>query len=473
MEYDVIIIGGGVIGCSIARFISRYNLTVSVLEKHSDICSETSKANSGIVHAGYDPVPGSLKARMNVKGNAMLRELAPVLGFDLVNNGAMVLAFNKSDMPSLEELYNRGVKNGVEDMKILDKEEILAKEPNINPDVYKALWCPTSSIVCPFSLTISMAENAIQNGVTFHLSTKVNAIEKKNGGYIVRTKNGDFNARAVINAAGLYAGDVSQMIGGRDFSLNPRRGEYVLLDRSENGFVRSTLFHIPSKEYGKGVLVTPTVHGNILVGPNAEDISDNEAVNTTAGGLEFIQKMAKKTTPSINYRKIITSFAGLRAHPQGDDFIIEEDCDNANFFNVAGIESPGLSCSAAIGEYVSDMVASNLRAAEKKDFVRSRNPILKVSNLSADHRSALIKNNPLYGNIICRCEEISEGEIIEAIRRPLGARSLDAVKRRVRAGMGRCQGGFCSPKVMSIISRETGLALEEICKNDKGSEVLL
>ncbi len=469
MVYDCIIIGGGVTGSAIARFLSRYELNALLLEKDSDLCTGTSKANSGIVHAGYDPLPGTLKARLNVRGNELIRELAPLLDIDLVNNGALVLSFDKDDK-GIKALYERGKANGVPGMRILKGDEIREAEPNVSLDAEYALYLPTSCIVCPFSLTLALAENAYENGVHFSLNTKVESIENCNNKYILHTSKGIFESRTVVNAAGVYADEINNMVSPVKIRITPRRGEYLLLDKTEGDFIHHTLFQLPTKE-GKGVLVTPTAHGNMLIGPDNVSLEDKEDTSTTADGLTKVSQSAKRSTPGINLRKVITSFSGLRAHPDGDDFIINEPIEG--FFNAAGIESPGLSSAPAIGEMVASMVAERLGLEEKKNFKERRVGILKASQLSDEKRSALIKENPLYGNIICRCEEISEGEIVEALHRPFGVDTLDGIKRRVRAGMGRCQGGFCSVKVMEIISRERGIPLSEIRKNEESSEVLL
>ena len=471
MDYDVLIIGGGVTGSSIARFTARYNLKVALLERHSELCTGTSKANSGIVHAGYDPAPGTLKARLNVRGNELMHQLKDVLDFDLVENGAMVLSFTEEGLESLNRLYSQGLANGVPDMRIIGHDEILELEPNVNPDVRWALYLGSSAIVDPFSLTYAMAENAYDNGVEFRFSEPVESIERIESGYRVVTGVGEYTARVVVNAAGLYSDVINNMVSPDKLTVSPRRGEYMLLDRSEEGFVRHTLFQLPTKA-GKGVLVTPTTHGNILCGPDSTVVEDKENSRTDAEVLSDIQSKCRLTAPSVNFRKVITSFTGLRAHlSEGSDFRIDMPVEG--FVNAAGIESPGLASSPAIGEYVSDMVAEYLKAEPRKDFKAERKGYPKLSELPLEERNELIRKNPLYGNIICRCEEISEGEIVDAIRRPLGASTLDGVKRRCRAGMGRCQAGFCSPKVMEIISRELGIPMEDIKKNEEGSEVIL
>ena len=470
MEYDIIVIGGGVTGCSIARYLTQYEASVCILEKNGDVCTGSSKANSGIVHAGYDPVPGTLKAELNVRGNQLIRELKDILGIDVRNNGAMVLSLEESGLSKLEDLYNRGIANGVPGMELLSRDEVLRREPNLTKEVKGALYLGTSCVVCPFSLTIAMAENAIANGAVLETLSEVTGIEKKGGRFLVTTTKGVHSAKVVINAAGLYSDKVNAMVADESFTIEARRGEYVLLDKSEGKFVNATMFQLPSA-LGKGVLVSPTVHGNLLVGPDSETVLDREDNSTRQDRLDYIMQMAKVTAPGLNYRKIITSFAGLRAHlaTGGDDFILNSPVEG--FYNAAGIESPGLTSAPAIGEKLSAEIADYLKLGKKASFNQERRRIPQLCSMDRTERNELIKGNPRYGNIICRCEEISEGEIVDAVHR--GARTLDGVKRRVRAGMGRCQAGFCSPKVLEIISRETGLPMEEICKNEPGSEVCL
>ena len=468
MIYDAVIIGGGVVGTAIAWQLARYDISILLVERESDFCEGTSKANSGIVHSGYDPIPGSLKAKMNIRGNQMIRELRDVLDYDFVQNGAMVLAFSKDELVQLETLRRQGIENGVPGIEVLDRDEILRREPNLSKDVLSALFFPTSGIICPFSLTYAFWENAHANNADARLGCDVKNIEKNGDIFILTTSAGVVEARTVINAAGVYADLINNMLSLGKITITPRRGEYVLLDKTERGFVKSTIFQMPTAA-GKGVLVTPTAHGNILVGPDSVDIADKECTATDSVGLDYVMRSARKSAPEVNFRKIITSFSGLRAHPEGGDFII--DMPLPGFFNAAGIESPGLTSSPAIGEMVSEMVSDYLKAKKKSRYIEERKGIVKSALLPPAERARLIDSDSRYGNIICRCEEISEGEIVEAIRR--GATTLDGVKRRVRAGMGRCQGGFCTPRVMEILSRELHVPMESIRKNNRGSEVLV
>ena len=473
---DVIIIGAGVTGCAIARELSRYHLDICVIEKESDICEGTSKANSGIVHGGFDAKPGTLNARLNVQGNAMMEELSKKLDFPFKRNGSMVVCQSAEEMPVLEELLQRGLTNGVKDMRILSRTEALELEPNLADSVYAALLVPSGGIVCPFGLNIALAENAAANGVEFRLETEVLSIEKlpetdataggQCDGYLVHTDKGDLQTRFLINAAGVYADTFHNMVSEKKIHITPRRGDYLLLDRTAGGHVHHTIFQLPS-EYGKGVLVTPTVHGNLMVGPTAIDIEDKEATATTAEGLAQVMEKCGRSVKNVPLKQVITSFAGLRAHEDGGEFIIGEAEDAKGFIDAAGIESPGLSSAPAIGQYVRELLADLTELKEKERFIETRKGIVRFAECSREAQQELIRQNPAYGKIICRCETITEGEILDAIHRPLGATTLDGIKRRTRAGMGRCQAGFCTPRVMDILARELGVELKDIRKNGR------
>ena len=467
MLYDVIIIGAGVSGSAIARELSRFDANVCVLEKCEDVCEGTSKANSAIVHAGFDAESGSLMAKLNVRGNEMMDDLCRDLDIPFKRNGSMVVCIHKEALPGLQELYDRGVANGVKGLKILNRQEALEMEPNLADEVEGALYAPTGGIICPFKLCIAMAENANVNGVDFRFNTKVERIESDDKGlWHIHTNNGEYITRYVVNAAGVHSGVIHNM------EIIPRRGDYCLLDKEAGSHVSHTIFPQPTN-LGKGVLVTPTVHGNLLVGPTAIDIEDKEGTNTTAEGINDLIEKANDHVKNLPMRKVITSFAGLRAHVEEHDFIIEEVKGAPNFIDCAAIESPGLTASPAIGEMVGNMLKEKMGLTPKSNWIGTRKDVLNPENLSLEERNELIKKNPAYGNIICRCESISEGEIIDAIHRPLGARSLDGVKRRTRAGMGRCQAGFCSPKTMEIIHRELGLSFEDITKCGGRSNIVI
>ena len=471
--YDCLIIGAGVSGSAIAREVSRYKANVCVLEKCEDVCEGTSKANSAIVHAGFDAEEGSLMAKLNVEGNEMMDQLSKDLDIPFKRNGSMVVCVHKEELDGLKTLYERGVKNGVKGLKILSKEEALEMEPNLSDNVEGALFAPTGGIICPFELTIAMAENANVNGVEFRFNTEVEDIKKgEDGLWHLRTNNGEYVTRMVINAAGVHADEIHNMVSSDKMHIIERRGDYCLLDKQVGGYVSHTIFPQPTK-YGKGVLVTPTVHGNLLVGPTAIDLENKEGNNTTAQGLDEVVSKASENVKNLPMRNVITSFAGLRAHLERHEFVIEEVKDAPGFIDVAGIESPGLSASPAIGKMVGEMVKEKLSLTEKENWIGTRKGITKTEGLSVEEMNELIKKNPAYGTIVCRCESITEGEILEAIHRPLGARSLDGVKRRTRAGMGRCQAGFCSPRTMEIINRELGLPYEKITKSGGKSYIVL
>ena len=463
---DVIIIGAGVSGCAVARELSRYELDICVLEKERDVCEGTSKANSGIVHGGFDAKPGTLKAKLNVLGNQMMDEMAEKLDFPFRRNGAMVVCQSKEEMAVLEELMERGKKNGVEGMEMLSRSQALLLEPNLADTVYAAIHIPSSGIVCPFEMNLAYAENAVQNGVQFHLETEVKQIEKMENGFRVLTDKGMFETRFLINAAGVYADIFHNMVSREKIHITPRRGEYCLLDKNAGNLVERTIFQIPTPK-GKGVLVTPTVHGNLLIGPTAADITDKEGTETTSDGLEEVMKKCTKSVKNIPKRQIITSFAGLRAHEDDGDFIIQEVKDAKGFIDVAGIESPGLSSVPAIGVYVRDIMAGLTELREKKEFCEHRKRITRISELSREEQNGLIQENPAYGQIVCRCEGVTMGEILDAIHRPLGATTLDGIKRRTRAGMGRCQAGFCTPKNMELLAEELHLELKDIRKTGR------
>lgn len=465
---DVLIVGAGVVGCAVARELSRYALDVAVLEREEDVGAGTSKANSAIIHAGFDAEPGTLKARFNVEGCARMGALSQELDIPFRRNGSLVVALTKEDLPKLEELKARGEKNGVPELRILSGNEARAMEPSLSGEIAAALYAPTAGIVCPFEMTQALAENACVNGVQFHLNTRVERIEAIDGGYRVRSDRGDFDARVVVNCAGLYSDVLHNQLCDGQLHIIPRRGEYMLLDRKAGSLVDRTIFQCPGK-LGKGVLVTPTVHGNLMIGPTAEDIPDREATCTTAEGLEKAASTASLSVPKLPLRQVITSFAGLRAHLDGDqhDFCIGQP--RPGYFEAAGIESPGLTAAPAIGAHLAGEIATHLNAETKPDFIATRR-VVRPREMDFATRQALIRENPAYGNILCRCEQVSEGEILDAIRRPLGARSLDGVKRRTRAGMGRCQSGFCSVRVMEILRRELGEDFE-VTKCGPGSRM--
>ena len=470
--YDIIIIGAGVTGCAVARYLSRYEGKMLVLEKAEDVCCGTSKANSAIVHAGFDAAHGSLMAKMNLEGNLMMPQLAKHLDFAFKMNGSLVVCMSEEDLPKLHALYENGVKNGVKGLEIVDAKRLHELEPNVSKNAIAALWAPTGGIVCPFNLTIALAEHAFDNGVEFQFNTEVTGFAWNDGYWTIHTNHGDFETRYVINAAGVYSDVLHNMVSTRKLHITPRRGDYCLLDKSTGGFVSHTIFQLPGK-LGKGVLVSPTVHGNTIVGPTAIDIEDREGTNTTAEGLNDLIEKAGATVENLPIRQTITSFAGLRAHEDHHEFVIGEAEGAQQFIDCAGIESPGLTSSPAIGLHVSELMRDLMDLREKEHFIATRKGVLDPKTLSKEEYQNLIREKPAYGQIICRCEQVTEGEILDAIRRPLGAKSLDGVKRRTRAGMGRCQAGFCSPRVMEILARELHVDQSEITKCGGASRLIV
>lgn len=476
--FDVLIIGGGVSGCCIARELSKTQRRIGLLEAQPDICEGTSKANSGIAHAGFDAKPGTLMAKLNVRGNQLLDELALKLDIPLKRNGALVLCFEEEGLAKLQELYDRGVTNGVGELQLLSGEEARALEPALSEEVKGALYAKRSGIVCPFGLTIAMAENAAENGVEFYRGYRVSAVHlNESGTYSVSCENGEsFETKILINAAGVYSDVIHNMLpekeGHNHLEIVPRRGEYCLYDKQAGNLVERTIFQLPGV-YGKGTLVTPTVHGNLLIGPTAEDVPGKEDVNTTKAGTDLLLSNGARSVKTLpGGKQMITSFAGLRAHHADHDFIIEESKGYPGFVDVAAIESPGLTSAPAIGEYVAAIVQDIKPAPMKPDFKDTRAGIVTTEGKTLAEKKAIVAENPAYANIICRCESISEGEILAAIHRPVGATTVDGVKRRTRAGMGRCQGGFCSPKVTAILARELGIPVEGVRKSGEASVIL-
>ena len=468
--YDVIIIGAGVSGCAIARELSRKKAKILVVEREEDVCCGTSKANSAIVHAGYDAKHGSLMAKLNVQGSRMMPQLAKDLDIPFIVNGSLVVMMNEEDRPNLNKLYENGIANGVDTIRIIERDELRAMEPNISDDAVAALYAPTGAIICPFTLNIAMAENAAKNGAEFSFDSEVTGVSPIAGGWKVSTVKGDFETRVVVNAAGLYSDKIHNMVTEEKMTIIPRRGDYFLLDKNTGGFVSKTIFQLPGK-LGKGVLVAPTVHGNTIVGPTAIDLEDKDNTGTTQAGLDDVRAKCGTAVKNLPLRQTITSFAGLRAHEARHEFFIGEVVPG--FVDCAAIESPGLSSSPAIGVMVADIVNGILHLEDDPGFDGTRKGILDPKTLSLQERSELIRKNPAYGNVICRCETVTEGEILDAIHRVPGARSLDGVKRRTRAGMGRCQGGFCSPKVMEILARELKVPMSEITKCGQESRLIV
>ncbi len=471
MTYDVAIVGAGVVGGLIARELSRFNIKVALLEKLNDVAMGTTKANSAIVHGGFDAQNGTLKAKLNVEGTAMMPEVCEKLSVPFKKNGSVVVAFSEKEMEHIKVLYDRGIKNGVPELSIIDQAELRRREPNISDEAVGALLSESAGIVCPYELTIAAVENAVTNGVELVRNCEVKSITENADGYVLNTTAGEINAKYIINAAGNFSDELAKMVGDDSIELVPRKGEYYVLDKSVGNLATHTIFQCPN-EMGKGILVTPTVDGNLLIGPTALNIEDKDDTTTTPEGLRDALQKALKSVPIVSIRNAITSFAGVRAHPVNDDFIIGWCPTSENFINVAGVESPGLSSAPAIAIFVRKILEEKLALTEKENYTDTRETPVRFRHLSDEERAELISKNPAYGRIVCRCETITEGEIIDAIRAPGGARDVDGVKRRTRAGMGRCQGGFCGSKVVEILARELDVPMSEITKFGGDSKII-
>ena len=471
-NYDVIIIGAGISGTAIASALAGYDISVCVIERTNDISNGATKANSGIVHAGYDAEPGSLMARFNVQGNEMYPEICKRLDVPFSPCGSYVIAFDEDDLAVLEELKQRGSLNGVPDLKILTQEEVLQQEPHINPNIKAALYAPTAGVVSPYELSIAFMEHAMDHGAELLLENPVISIQKNTLHYIVETPDYKLESKIVINASGVFADQIHNMVLEPGFKIKPRRGEYFLLDKYAGDFTKHVIFQCPGK-LGKGVLVAPTAHENIIVGPSAEDVKDPLAVETTLEGLNKVWNSALKSIPTFDRSLVITTFSGMRAEPSTGDFIIQDYEEAPGFIDVAGIKSPGLTAAPAIAEYVVELAKKYVKMTKRSDFNNTRKKVVRFHTLTNDAKAALVKENPQYGRIICRCEGVTEAEIVDCIHRHAGARSLDGVKRRTRSGGGRCQGGFCAPRIIDILSRELNIPKEKICKDSSTSHIIL
>ncbi len=468
--YDVAIIGGGVVGGMIARELAKYQLSVCLLEKENDVAMGTSKANSAIIHAGFDAKPGTLKAKLNVQGSNMMRQIVDELGVKYKQNGSLVIGFCEEDRNQLEILFERGRQNGVWGLEILDGNAARKREPNLSETVTCALYAPTGAIVCPYELTVAAIGNAMDNGAELRRNFCVDSITKTPEGYCLYAGADVVESRFVVNAAGLYADKIAALVGDDSFNIKPRRGEYILLDKACGNLVSHTIFRTPSK-MGKGILVSPTVDGNLLLGPTSVDIADKADTGTTAEGLTHIIKEAGENVNGIPFGKVITSFCGLRAVGDAGDFIINSPC--SRFVNVGGIESPGLSASPAIAKMVAEMLQEQgLTLIEKENYNPKRKAMHSFREASLDEKNRIIRQNPAYGKIICRCEGVTEGEILNAIRTNPKPADLDGVKRRTRAQMGRCQGGFCMPYIVNLLAKEMGVMPTEVTKSGGASVIL-
>lgn len=473
MIYDVVIIGAGVIGGMIARELSRYQLSVCLLEKENDVACGASKANSGIIHGGFDPEPGTLKAKLNAAGVPLLYEAARELHVPYRNNGSLVCAFSSEEDAGLETLLQRGIENGIDDLSIISGEEARKLEPELSKAVTKALHVPNAGIVCPYALTIGAVGNAMDNGVALRRNFQVTSIEAT-APITVRSQSGEIvQGIWVVNCAGAYADKIAQAAGDRFFRITPRSGEYLLLDKAEGSRVSHTIFRLPSKA-GKGILVTPTADGNLLVGPTAEAIDDPACTDTTPEGLARVLREARENVPSIDFRQIVTSFSGVRASEGHGDFIIRPSQSLPGLIHAAAIDSPGLTCSVSIAKYVIELLQQGGMILKRKEHWDGNRPDPHFfQKMTHSEQNAWITQHPEYGSIVCRCETVSEGEIRAVIRQNPPAWDVDGVKRRTRSGMGRCQGGFCGPTVLRLLSEELGIPMEQITKNGVGSEMLV
>ena len=467
---DIIVIGAGVVGCAIARELSKYNLDVLVVDKNEDVAEGISKANSGIIHGGYNEKKGTLKAKLNLEGNKMMDELSKELQFPFKRNGALVLAFNEEELDKIKNLKANGDELGVEGLEILNKKEVIELENNINSDVVGALHVKTSGIVSPYEMTLAFAENAVENGVEFKLGQAVKNIKREDNIYKLTLDNDkNLEAKMIINASGLGGAYLNNLINEVKYEISPVKGEYCLFDKVAGGMCKKTLFQVPSK-LGKGVLVTPTVDGNLLLGPNAKA---DGGVSTSRSGIDEIMEKSKKTIKELPFARVLNTFSGLRPKVEGEDFIIEEAKDNPNFINVIGIDSPGLTAAPAIATYIIDLISDKIKLTKKENFKSTREKMIRMADLSIEEKNKLIKENPSYGKMVCKCEFVTEGEIIDSIKRPLGATTLDGVKRRTRAMMGGCQGTGCMIPISMILSKTSNIDISQANRNSKSSTVVV
>ena len=473
MQYDVVIVGAGVTGGMLARELSRYQLSVCLLEKENDVACGASKANSGIVHGGFDPEPGTMKAKMNIEGIEKLYAAAEQLHVPCIRNGSFVCAFGPEEEPAVRALYHRGIENGVSGMSLLTGDEAREKEPYLSPAVTLVLDVPTAGIICPYELTIAAVGNAMDNGVDLKVNFAVSGIAQQDGIFTVTAADGQtVQAKYLVNCAGAYSDKISAMTGDESFTIIPRAGEYLLLDKAEGFRASHTIFQVPSKE-GKGILVSPTVHGNLLTGPTASRVETPENKEITPAGIDMVIRLASKSVPSVGFRQVITSFSGIRASEAGGDFIIRPGTGMNNFVNVAAIDSPGLTSCVAIAEYAVDILRQlGLETSDKANWDGTRENPHAFKEMTDGEKNAYIQEHPAYGKIVCRCETVSEGEIRDAIRRNPPARDIDGVKRRTRSGMGRCQGGFCMPMVMKLLAEEHNIPMEQVTKKGGNSNPL-
>ncbi len=473
-SYDVAVIGAGISGCAVARQLSMYKLRVIVIDAEDDVASGTTKANTAIVHAGYDAKPGTWKAATNLEGSRMYEGLCRQLDVPYSKTGTLVVAIDAVQDEAVRQLKTRGEMNGVPGLEVLDSKRLLEMEPNINPAAKSALFAPTGAYTCPWEMCIALMENAVENGVELLLGEEVFDIAQMVDGFDVILKDRALKASFIVNAAGLHADKVASMVGDPGFRIAPRRGEYWLFDKNLQGIITRPLFTAPTP-ISKGVVVTPTADGNIMAGPNAENIDDPDDTSTTAEGLEKVWNDALSLVPCLQRRSAITNFAGLRAasFPQAD-FIIGPMPSQPRFFNIAGIESPGLTSAPAIAVRVAAMLKeAGLNLEMKAGWNPERKGMVHFALLDREQQDELVRRDHRYGHVVCRCETVTEGELIAAMNRPVPCRTMDGLKRRTRLGAGRCQAGFCSPRALGIVSEQLGIPIGGISKNGGGSNLVL
>lgn len=460
MKYDCIVIGGGIVGCGVLDRLARRNLNVLLLEKQDDVASFSTRANSGIVHAGYDCEPNTLKAHFNVLGNKKTWQDVKELDVPHLRCGSIVVA-DKDGLDGLKLLADKAKANGVE-VEIWDREKTLSFEPNIADNVEYSLYAPSAGVVSPYQLAIAYADRAVLNGAKVELECEVKGIEQHEEGYIIHTNKGDYDCTYVINCAGAQGAMINDLIGAEHYNTTYRRGDYFVLDNTERKNINTVIFQLPTKA-GKGVLVAPTADGNVIYGPTAIDTDDQDDTASSLESLDMLRNSVPLSYKSIAFNKCIRVYSGLRSIID-DDFVIGESSLKPNFFMAIGICSPGLTSAPAIADYIDELIQSKANAGFKENYVVNMPKHKRLAELDADTLNVLIKENSAWGRIVCRCEKVTEAEIVEAIHSPLEAYTVDAVKRRCRAGMGRCQGGFCGPRVMEIISRELNIPFDKVRK---------
>lgn len=468
--YDVLIIGAGITGAATAFELSKYNLKTAMLDKANDVSTGTTKANSAIIHAGFDPKPGTLMAKLNVRGAELTEDVCKKLDILYERCGALVVAFDEESIYMLEQLESQAKINGVEGCRVISGDEARAMEPCLSKDVTKALYSPTSAIICPWEFCLALAETAVRNGTELFLNTEVRSIKKTDDYWKVITDNGIYKTKYIINAAGVDADKIHDMVSEHDFTIVPTVGQYYLLDKPEGKKAKHTIFQCPTKT-GKGVLVTPTVHGNLLVGPNTKVVEGNNTA-TSAGSLAYVRTMGSKSVPTIDFSQNIRNFAGVRARTDEKDFIIREAKDAKGFIDAAGICSPGLSAALAIGEYISKLLDGSGLVLNKKDnFIFERKHV-RFKYLSEEEKQQLVSEHPAYGHVICRCETVTEGEILDTFHSVIPPVSVDGIKRRVGTSMGRCQGGFCSTQIVKILADQLNISESDVIMESPSSWIL-